>query len=161
VEVGSGESPSTWTQIGSTHTSDVTDDLLETWNTLPSNNGLHTIKLTVAASSENTYSVVVNVNNPVSLLNGCLAAPSPFNPTTQDLTIQFDLSTSSTLILYIYDLTGNLVWSTTQACSYGMNRITWDGKNMYGSYVGNGVYLYKIATSSNTFLGSGKILVYR
>ncbi|MFA4857895.1 MAG: S8 family serine peptidase [Candidatus Margulisiibacteriota bacterium] len=161
VEVGSGESPSSWTQLGTNHTSTVTDGLLETWDTLPGNNGLHTIKLTVSASNENTYSVVVNVNNPVSLLNSSLAGPNPFNPVTQDLTIQFDLSTSATLAIYIYDITGNVVWSTTQACAFGTNRITWDGKNHYGSYVGNGVYLYRIATSGNTFLGSGKILVYR
>jgi hypothetical protein len=160
IEVGSGESPASWTQIGENHTTPVTDGLLETWATSPGANGTHIIKLTVSASTENTYEVTVNVQNPTSLVTSAKAGPNPFNPEQQSFIIQFDLSTGATITIYIYDIAGNLVWAVSQPMAYGFNQINWDGKNHYGNYIGNGVYFYRIATN-HTLLGSGKIIVYR
>ncbi|MBU0687555.1 MAG: S8 family serine peptidase [Candidatus Margulisbacteria bacterium] len=160
VEVGVGASPTTWTQLGNNHTTQATDNILETWETSPGANGAHVIKLTVNASLENTYEVQVDVQNALSIVNNVKLGPNPFNPRTGNYTIQFDLSTSATVTIYIYDITGSLVWQNTQARDFGINNVIWDGRNRYGTYVGNGVYLLRIASSDNTLLGSGKILVY-
>lgn len=46
LEYGSGPSPSSWTQIGSAHTSPVTSGLLGVWDTVSLANGAYTIRLT-------------------------------------------------------------------------------------------------------------------
>jgi len=62
LEYGSGPSPSSWTQIGSTHTSPVTSGLLGTWDTASLANGTYTIRLTArntTGSSTDTATVSV------------------------------------------------------------------------------------------------------
>jgi len=70
--------------------------------------------------------------------------PNPFNPET---TIQYQLPKASEVKLIIYNLLGQrvtiLVDKLQQAGFYSAQ---WDGKDEFGKYVSNGVYLYKLET---------------
>ncbi len=62
LEYGSGSSPSSWTMIGSAHTTPVTNGLLGQWDTTLVPNGTYTVRLTArndAASTTDTLAVSV------------------------------------------------------------------------------------------------------
>jgi hypothetical protein len=73
--------------------------------------------------------------------------PNPFNPTTN---IDFDLATSGTVELVIYDLNGQKVRQLVKGhYSAGTYRADWDGKDANGHAVASGVYLYSLKTGNH------------
>jgi len=73
--------------------------------------------------------------------------PNPFNMST---TIRFDLPEESLLLLSIYDMNGNEIWSL-QSCEYckypaGYHSVIWDGVNNQGSIVSTGIYIINMKT---------------
>ncbi len=65
--------------------------------------------------------------------------PNPFNPTT---TIQFSLSASDKVQLYIYNINGQQVAEFSGRYEAGVHSIEWDA-----SKLSSGVYFYKLETS--------------
>ncbi|MBN4056233.1 S8 family serine peptidase [Rhodothermus sp. AH-315-K08] len=68
--------------------------------------------------------------------------PNPFNPTT---TISFTIPTEAPVRIEVYDVLGRLVrtlLNTTQAA--GSHTVTWDGRDVSGTPVSSGTYLYRI-----------------
>jgi len=62
LEYGSGPSPSSWTQIGSTHMTPVTSGLLGTWDTALPANGTYSVRLTARSTTgSSTDTVTVSV----------------------------------------------------------------------------------------------------
>jgi len=61
VEYGQGESPTSWAQIGSTHSSSVFGSTLESWDTTQVADGIYTLKLTVKDIVDNTSTSEVRV----------------------------------------------------------------------------------------------------
>ncbi|MBI4669781.1 MAG: gliding motility-associated C-terminal domain-containing protein [Elusimicrobia bacterium] len=59
--------------------------------------------------------------------------------------------------LQIFDITGALV--RTLAGSSGTNQIVWDGRDVSGSVVASGIYIYQIRSEEKVF--NGTILVAR
>ncbi|MBN2280927.1 MAG: endonuclease [Candidatus Marinimicrobia bacterium] len=74
------------------------------------------------------------------------AYPNPFNPET---TLTYQLPEGCTVKISIYDIQGNLVKSlvnTSQAP--GAYKATWNGTDDNQMSVGNGIYIYRMTTST-------------
>jgi flagellar hook assembly protein FlgD len=115
-----------------------------------------------------TLSKVVVMAGDVTVLETPLNYPNPFNPSLDGTTaISYKLSKDSDITVAIYDIAGNKIWqenrlSGSEGGKGGYNEVTWNGKNMSGELVGNGMYLLMIInTSDNKVLGRGKITIYR
>jgi hypothetical protein len=164
IEVGKGSIPATWTLIGSIHSTPVTSSLLETWATLPGENGLHTIRLTVYADSgASSSTILVNVNNPLEVLGDVKVGPVPYSTKTGNpMQIQYEVSTSAHLIFEIFDTTGNLIWRTESDQTPGAHSLSWNGKNLFNQVPPNGAYIYRLYSNqggTNTALGKGRFLL--
>lgn len=86
--------------------------------------------------------------------------PNPFSTSTR---ISFTLPVGKTANpqVTIYNTRGQLVRSLApeQTSEPREWQATWDGKDMHGSSVANGIYFYKVETSLGT--GSGKMLLMK
>jgi len=71
--------------------------------------------------------------------------PNPFRSETE---IRFDLPSSGSYELTIYDITGRRVSGLSGLGSEGLNRVSWDGRNDSGIDVSAGVYFYSLQTDS-------------
>lgn len=87
------------------------------------------------------------------------AYPNPFSPDLHgQLRIRFDASGPESVQLRIFDFSNALVYeSSEQSSTTGAYELLWNGYNMKGHQVDNGVYFYQITLANNTF--EGKILV--
>ena len=71
--------------------------------------------------------------------------PNPFSPASGEVTeIAFFTRTAGSVRMKIYDISGQLVWHTELMARAGRNFIAWDGKNVAGATVANGVYFYAV-----------------
>jgi hypothetical protein len=84
--------------------------------------------------------------------------PNPCNPTTE---ILYTLNKPGRVQVLIHDLRGRAVWhSPVSEQEVGPHGVRWDGRDIQGHIVGNGVYLYSIELEGET-CGSGKIAVVK
>jgi hypothetical protein len=80
--------------------------------------------------------------------------PNPFKPKRgEGTTIIYNLSSDTGTKLIIYDITGQAIWQKflapgEEGGKAGQNNVFWNGKNDFGDYVGNGVYIYLITSGS-------------
>ncbi|MFH1542102.1 MAG: S8 family serine peptidase, partial [bacterium] len=180
LEYGAGSSPASYEKVINQPGSEdyflqVTDGILATWETAGLE-GDYTLRLSAYDYAGNmaTQSLVVTVlASPLSSKSTqALAAdlpltftlPNPFNLST-DSSITFNYSLSGNFVtkIYLFDLTGNLVWHKTYLAGVnggksGTNNPSWNGQNLFGGQVTNGIYLYQIVTDSSV-IGKGKIIV--
>ena len=74
--------------------------------------------------------------------------PNPFNPST---TISFSIPMDQNVTLSVYDITGRLVNTLiSSGLTAGYHDVTWDGRDMYGSNVSAGLYIYTLQTEGIT-----------
>jgi subtilisin family serine protease len=159
----------------STSTSPQINDDLASWNT-EGLSGKYFIRLTVADKANNTSQTVIEVNiasssaNKVSVMGISRPTPNPFNPATQSQTyFSYYLSQNSDVAIYLFNLSGELIWqksyfSGEEGGKAQLNLAPWNGINLYGEIVENGVYIYKITASGDggrKVLDSGKIIVLK
>ncbi|MCX5726024.1 MAG: PQQ-binding-like beta-propeller repeat protein [Candidatus Saganbacteria bacterium] len=85
--------------------------------------------------------------------------PLSTNPMENTARISFNLSLVAPITIYLYDVSGQMVWSAKFTGRLGYNEAQWNGATKLGGYVGNGIYVYKIITGDK-ILGSGKIVVF-
>ena len=94
------------------------------------------------------------------------SSPNPFNPLTQGQTyFSYNLIENSEVTVYVFNLSGELIWQKNfspgqQGGKTDLNLVPWDGRNMYGEMVENGVYIFKISTAKK-LLDSGKVIVLK
>lgn len=75
-------------------------------------------------------------------------SPNPFNPLT---TISFDLAQAGPVRLTVYDVQGRLVSRLVdESMEMGRYRVSWDGRDASGRYVGSGIYFYCLETRELT-----------
>ena len=88
-----------------------------------------------------------------------VAYPTPFNPNTGvPVKIEFDPGTATNIGVYIFDMTAKLVSRQNVTGS----PVTWNGVDMYGATVGDGVFLVRIVNNENQgLIAKGKILVVK
>ena len=87
--------------------------------------------------------------------------PNPFSDFTQ---FTFEISKSSNIEIDIYSLGGKKIFSVEKVnAPRGFNIINWNGKNIFGDFLANGVYIYHIkATTENEKTSSlGRIAKFK
>lgn len=83
--------------------------------------------------------------------------PNPFNSNT---TLEFSIPSHEKIIIKIYDILGNSVYTLAEAkMPSGNHRIQWNATNSYGQQVPSGIYLCKF--QAGTFSYNLKLLVIR
>jgi hypothetical protein len=122
------------------------------------------------------YIVTVNVASlGFKLVRDPVPFPNPFSPNGdgfQDTTrIVYQLTRSSDVSLYIYDLNGDLVWKRfiakgQEGSHAGVNQVPWNGEASFsaGGVLPNGIYICHIViedNSQNKSLGRTKIMILK
>lgn len=94
-----------------------------------------------------------------------VVSPVPFMPLKgQILKIAYQLTRNADIGLYIYGISGGTMWSRkfpagANGGRAGYNEIEWDGRDIYGKLIGNGIYPLKIS-ADNKMIGKAYIVVY-
>ncbi|PIS29887.1 hypothetical protein COT42_04075 [Candidatus Saganbacteria bacterium CG08_land_8_20_14_0_20_45_16] len=152
----------------------VTNGVLGTWETAGLN-GLYTLRLVVydKAGNQNNTLVYLDLNNPAPVSQAVeaqedfpmvFATPNPFvKSQSAETKFLFTLSSNFNTTIYLFDLAGNLIWQRfcaagTNGGSQGENTPPWNGKDLFGAAVPNGVYIYQVV-SGGRVLARGKIVV--
>lgn len=108
------------------------------------NSGYPTIKDSIAVSNDEII-VEKPVNKKDVLKN---AYPNPFNPTTS---ISFELISPTKVILYIYNIKGQLVRRLINDYRLaGIHQIIWDGHDQNDQLCSTGMYFYQLRTDKVT-----------
>ena len=116
----------------------------------------------VRASVDSVYTdfeITVNLT-PSSLPDGVpINYPNPFGAQSEITRIEYYLPENADVSLKIFDLFGNLVWSTNISAgspgglgrdqSVHANSVVWDGKNDNGQKVGSGGYILIAKAKAN------------
>lgn len=84
--------------------------------------------------------------------------PNPFYPERENLKILYNLNSPSEVNLFIFTINGQNIYRTTSG-SASSHTITWNGKDQFGLYVPNGVYLFALTHGES--IQRGKIIVLR
>lgn len=83
--------------------------------------------------------------------------PNPFNPSTS---ISFNIPSSSSLSLKIYDINGSLIRELFDGnLNAGEYQIVWDGKNSNDNFVATGTYFYQLTV--NDFVQTKKMILLK
>ena len=80
--------------------------------------------------------------------------PNPFHPGSEKTTIEFYLTSASTVSLELYDVMGNRVVSLLKQDSLpsGLQKVLWDGRNGSGQLVLNGIYFAQLDVNGTKLL---------
>ena len=92
---------------------------------------------------------------PSASLDDLSCYPSPFDPNSRPVTIQYYLINAANTEIAIYDIMGNLVkaWEITSGdtgAQGGLNQLLWDGRNGQGDMVANGGYIVCVSGDGKT-----------
>jgi len=152
----------------------VTSGALGNWNTTGLT-GNYILRLSARDQAGNSASSAKNLligastkEAQAEVTSRSAASPNPFNPTVQTLTyLTYNLADNYATIIYLFDLSGNLVWQKSfaageQGGKAGLNLAPWNGRSQFGEIVPNGVYLFKIVSlvfGQKKVIGSGKVIV--
>ena len=91
------------------------------------------------------------------------AGPSPYDPTSGNMMITYDLNTDADVTVSVYNLDGKLLWqnkylSAGAGGQNGSNSVTWNGVTGFGNTIQTGVYIYQV-TAGGKVIGRGKFIV--
>lgn len=130
--------------------------------------GIHAISFEVKDTLGNlgVKTVFVQVSSKPKIVGKVLPYPNPFNPDKGETKITYKLTGDTRVIIYVYTITGERIWTTTcdSGCEggrVGYNEVVWNGDTGFHSRVPNGVYLVQIVNSKGKLMGKTKILVIR
>jgi len=173
LEYGAGASPTSYQTIKLSYAS-ATAGALGTWETAGLD-GQYTIRLTVTdrVGRAVVRTVLVTLQNggsitkevePQAGLPITYSLPNPFDRSSaSSVTLNYNLSGNFNCKIYIFDLSGSLVWQQSYAAGddggkAGDNNPTWAGVDSSGRRVNNGVYLYQVIADQKP-LATGKIII--
>lgn len=130
------------------------------------NPGFYTFKLYVYDNAGQSDVVTVTLRITSSMQFGDIhTLPNPFYPsaTNKYVRITFQASQSGSVSAEIYNSVGRLVWTTTQAVDAGYNEIFWQGTDMGGNMLANGIYFYRLTGNfaGGSAEGKGKIAIIK
>lgn len=176
LEFSSVSSPDVWAPIVDKSTQPVEDGILAVWN-MGDPDGKYNLRLTVSNTSGESYECITRVNfgtnGEVKLSGKPKCGPSPYDPGKGDFMFYYDLLAASDVDIYVYDISGTLVWqkklpydpgTSGGGGSAGTNRVFWDGDNGFGETLGNGAYVYMIVardSGERKIIGRGTFAVLR
>ena len=88
--------------------------------------------------------------------------PNPFNANVEPAKIEVVVTTATNVSVYIYDITGLLVWKTSQFVPANASIIKWDGRDLFGRVSADGVYLVRVLDDdSKVLISKGKVIVVK
>jgi subtilisin family serine protease len=176
LEYSSIASPDVWSPIVERATQPVEEGVLALWS-VDNPDGKYNIRLTISNTSGESYEYVSGVNfgtnGEVRLSGKPKCGPSPYDPEKGDFMFYYDLLAASDVDIYVYDISGTLVWqkklpydpgTSGIGGSAGTNRVFWDGANGFGETLGNGAYVYMIVardSGERKIIGRGTFAVLR
>lgn len=124
----------------------------------PTQTGMETGWLHILHTAPNADTISVYVSGEASLVGielpeGVPATyevspnyPNPFNPSTL---IQYQLPSSSTVELNVYNMLGQRVRTlVNDRKNAGYHQVVWDGRNELGQQVASGIYIYRFVASN-------------
>ena len=172
LEYGEGASPSQFERIRESY-NPVDGGTLADWETAGLE-GIYTIRLKVydKADTSATQSIQVNISSlpptkeaePQSGLPLTFALPNPFDRNnTSEITFNYVLEGNFNTKIYLFDLSGNLIWQKSylageNGAKSGENNPPWNGTDLYGRRVPNGVYIYQVVADRKV-IAKGKVIV--
>ncbi len=129
-------------------------------------NGRNLIRVEAVDRAGNKTSQTLTVQAELAsaaLITRFAAAPVPFSPRS-DGTLYFTFAFAGTpqlLRIYIFDLSGTLIWRRDLPGQAIGNATAWNGSDLFGRRVDNGVYPYLAAVTLNgqTEIKRGKLIV--
>ena len=138
------------TTIGYDAEDDLTRLVLVAWNDLDytesgpllASGADHLISASAATHEGGKVNLSINRQLPVEYVLH-QNFPNPFNHGT---IISFETTALTPVTLDIYNLIGQLVYTTTQPGNAGRHDFIWLGKNTNGASLGSGVYYYRITS---------------
>ncbi|MFC1571432.1 S8 family serine peptidase, partial [Candidatus Margulisiibacteriota bacterium] len=179
LEYGPGTSPSTYEKIINRPGREdyylaVDSGALGVWETAGLT-GIYTIRLTtydkVGTFQIKTIQVdLQNTSPPTKAANAqdslttSFALPNPFDRSTaSQITFNYSLQGNFNTKIYLFDLSGNLIWQDSYLAGVnggksGNNNPSWNGRDLYGSSVSNGAYVYQVVADRKV-ITKGKIIV--
>jgi hypothetical protein len=127
-----------------------------------------TVILTVSPSSTFTMSPTPTISlTPTatpggSLVQNAVAAPN-VSDGSQPIRLNFNLSRSAEVKLFIFTLTGELVYQTEVFGNQGVNTLIWEARNQAKQAVASGLYLYVLRANDGSAAQTvrGKIAIIR
>jgi len=98
-------------------------------------------------------------------LKEVLNSPNPFNPTYESTQINYLLSRSAQVSIWIYAIDGTLEKKCefpagSEGARVGYNRILWDGKNDFGDALANGIYIAYVVAKVDGETKKGKVKIW-
>ncbi|KPJ64960.1 hypothetical protein AMJ44_11695 [candidate division WOR-1 bacterium DG_54_3] len=117
----------------------------------------------VGSSGERSYTGI-KVYDALEVVGITRNYPNPFKPSV-GTTLYYKLTQAASVKIYIYDLAGRLVYSTfcPEGASGGradVNEVFWNGKNVFGEEISNGVYVYFVLSAKGKILTKGEMAAY-
>jgi len=132
----------------------------------PGNNYLLVEAVDLAGNkTAQTFMMKAQISSYAVLLKDCKNGPNPFSSLTGTMYFSYTLNSPPVdpvnLKIYVYDLTGRLLWKKEISNSPASDNIPWDGTNPFGNKLSNGVYPYFISVSAGDQreIRRGKIVV--
>jgi hypothetical protein len=176
LEYSTISSPDAWVPIVDRSTQPIDEGLLAIWS-VGNPDGEYNLRLTISNTSGESYQCISGVNfgvdGEVKLSGRPKCGPSPYDPEKGNFLFNYDLLAASDVDIYVYDISGTLVWqkylpydpgTLGGGGSAGTNRVHWDGENSFGETLGNGAYVYMIVArdkGDKKVIGRGKFAVVR
>jgi PKD repeat protein len=108
-------------------------------------NGTYTVCLTStsAAGCSDMICHTVNINTAVQEIENISSISLYPNPLSNEATLEFSLAENAEVKVMLFDLTGNVVYSTVQKFGAGSNKLMIDA-----SEIPNGMYFTRIVTDN-------------
>lgn len=172
LEYGEGASPTGFETIKESYNS-VEAGPLAIWETAGLQ-GIYTIRLIAydKAGTSTGESIRVSIKStpptkeaePQAGLPLTFALPNPFDRSkTDQIVFSYYLEGNFDTRIYLFDLSGNLIWQESYLAGEnggksGENNPTWEGKDLFGGRVPNGVYIYQIV-ADHRVIARGKVIV--
>jgi len=128
-----------------------------------------THQLTIRSGNElgaSTQTIAFSVGG-LNLVGLPLSFPSPYNPNTGSLVLQYTLTQGADIDIMIVGSSGQIIKKITvfkgsEGGRAGLNKVSWDGRPDVGGQVANGIYLAVITEkSARKVLSKIKVTVYR
>ena len=149
----------------------VVNDTLGTWDT-GGLSGKYYVRLTAADKAGNISQTSEEISikdsgaGTVGITGISKSSPNPFNPLAQGQTyFSYNLTGNTDVTVYLFTLSGDLIWQKSfrageEGGKANLNLVPWNGRNMYGEIVENGVYIFKVSAAKK-LLDSGKVIVLK
>ncbi len=172
LEYGAGGSPTSYERLKLSYVS-VDAAVLGTWETAGLE-GIYTLRLTVQDRvwTVATHTIALNIRSetptkeayPQPGLPITYALPNPFDRSVvTEAAFNYSLEGNFDTCIYLFDLSGNLIWQRSSTAGNnggkaGDNSVIWDGRDLFGQDVANGVYIYQVVADRKV-IAKGKIVV--